>query len=58
MTPIQREALAQHLDALGFHFAAHAVRHGYDTAEYRTGNCGCELAVLAPCVQHRAKVAA
>lgn len=58
MTPTQRDALAAHLDALGYHFAAHAVRCGYDKVDTRTGSCGCEIAVLAPCARHREKVAA
>lgn len=58
MTAEQRTAWASHLDALGFHFAAHAIRNGYDKAETRAAGCGCEIAVLAPCEKHGEKAAA
>lgn len=58
MTPEQRIAWAAHLDALGFRFAAHAIRNGYDKVDTRAASCGCEIAVLAPCAEHREKVPA
>lgn len=58
MTDEQRTALALHLDAYGLHFAANAVRSRYDDPEIRDGGCGCTIAILAPCEQHQAKVAA
>lgn len=58
MTDEQRTALAQHLDALGLHFAANAVRSRYDEPEVRDAGCGCTIAVLVPCGQHEAKAVA